>query len=133
MHQVSLLGSNLGIIPSWQFDKTNTINMNQSLVMPDGMTQLTVQPVGDYIAGVSDSGNGYNPPGSGILNGLGITMVGKPLAPYVSSVTNPLNGFGCYGCDTFNSPMWQNRKWVAFGAISAVVLGIGALMTAALR
>ena len=120
----SLLGG-LGIIPDWQFNPDPMVNyaLSRTMVMPDGMTQLTVQPVGDYVAGVSYAGSGLNPPGSGILNGLGITMVGKPLAPFVSSL-------GCVGigCSAFDSPYWKNRKWLALGALGLVAVAVVAVL-----
>jgi len=66
----------LGIVPSWQFDPNNPYNRNPHLVMPEGMTQTTVQPVGPTTFGVA---------------GLGITMV--------SNMPHPVTSLG--GLDPF--------------------------------
>lgn len=42
----------LNMIPEWQFTPNNPYNMNQHLVMPDGVQQTTVQPLGPTTFGL---------------------------------------------------------------------------------
>jgi hypothetical protein len=60
-------GSNLGMIPSWQFSQDPAVNMhlNPHVKYPEGWSQMTAQPVGPY----------YAPPriAQPTLTGLGFT------------------------------------------------------------
>lgn len=99
----------LGIIPSWQFDPSNTINMNQHLTFPPGMNQLTVQPINNVV-----------PSGDANLQGLG-----TPMATWLQpAVGVPRKQLG----NVFTTWWFTNRKWLMIGAAS--ILGVGAAVVA---
>lgn len=107
----------LGIIPQWQFSQDPAVNynLNPNLTFPVGMNQLTVQPINNVVAS-----------GDANLQGLGITMAdwaNKPVA---------VPG-GVAGLAVFDSWWWNNRKWIAFGALGILAIAIGAVATKALR
>ncbi len=99
----------LGIIPDFQFYNPpyspEGYLVNSHLQFTQSVpNQLTVQPVGPYVTS-----------GDANLQGLGVTMVHDlPLAAA---------GAGISG--VFDSWWWQNRRWLAVGAIS--LLGLGAI------
>lgn len=103
----------LGIIPSWQFsqDPAVNLNLNPHMTFPVGMNQLTVQPINNVVAS-----------GDSNLQGLGITM-----ARYAQP------GVGVKGLGFFDSWWWNNRKWVAFGALGALGLAVAGVATKVLR
>ncbi len=43
----------LGLIPAWQFSPDPAVNthLNPNVVFPDGVTQVTPQPLGPYFSG----------------------------------------------------------------------------------
>lgn len=99
----------LGIIPTYQFSADPSVNpfgVNPHVQFPAGMSQLTVQPVGLY-------------PTSGDAS-LGTPMV---------SIEQPPVGVA----GVFETSWWQNRKWLAFGALGLLGIGIVALATKTLR
>jgi hypothetical protein len=94
----------LGFIPQFQFDMNPAANPQVvDMQFPEGMYQTTVQPVGPYFQHQ--------------MNGLGHLGI-EPL--------DTVNAI-------FDSWWWRNRKWVAFGAIGALGLGVLGGLTAILR
>ena len=103
----------LGLIPQWQFsqDPRVNFNLNPHLTFPVGMNQLTVQPINNVV-----------PSGDTNLQGLGITM---------AQYTKP--GVGVKGLGIFSTWWWNNRKWIAFGALGVLGLAIAGVATKVLR
>lgn len=103
----------LALIPSWQFseDPAVNINLNPHLTFPPGMNQLTVQPINNVV-----------PSGDANLQGLGITM-----ASYEQ------RGVGVKGLGVFDTWWWNNRKWIAFGALGVLGLVVAGVATKVLR
>ncbi|MGH7176615.1 MAG: hypothetical protein ACREJC_04480 [Tepidisphaeraceae bacterium] len=101
--------ANLGFIPAWQFNMNPAVNPQVvSMQFPPGMSQSTVQPVGPYM----------NSPCQG-LGCAGLGQLGIEPIDTVNAV--------------FDSWWWKNRKWVAFGAVAALGLGVLGGITAILK
>jgi len=98
----------LGLIPDYQFSTDPAVNphINPHVTYPEGMYQTTTQPIGPY----------YNPP---------------PPPPCPSCVAPGVKGLGID--NPFDSWWWENRQWLALGALAVVGIGAIALIGVVLK
>ncbi len=132
--------SNLGFIPSWQFnrDPAQNPNLTPFMQMPPGMYQTTRQPVGPYMTG---------------MNGLGQLSADMPVQASMPSETMapPPTMTDVLAVPdvpaTFTSPdelvafhnqfmatwWWRNRRMLGIGIAIALGLGVVGGVSAILR
>jgi hypothetical protein len=103
--QVQLLGG-LGMIPSLQFSADPTINpnINPYVEFPEGMTQLTTQPTGEYRTSGEAQLQGLGSNRLRFLDGLGRRRDHRRRAVTYAARTGGQCGPGCWpiaggGCD----------------------------------
>lgn len=102
------LNGQLGIIPDWQFDLSNPNNpaLNRYMVMPAGMTQMTVQP------------------NWGLSDNQVATVVGVDPAAGAPAIDAPVAAMN----NLFSSWGFRNRKLLVIGGAAVVgLLALGAV------